>query len=76
MWLAADGTWYVGGKSTVGEGDPSAQVNNVRLGLTLSLPAGRLQSIKVAYNAGATVRTGTDFKTFSVAWSRVWLTKM
>jgi len=76
LWLAADGTWYVGGKSTVAEGSQSEQVNNVRLGLTLSLPAGRLQSIKVAYNAGATVRTGTDFKTFSVAFSRVWLTKM
>jgi len=76
LWLAADGTWYVGGKPTVGEGTPGAQVNNVRLGLTLSVPAGRQQSIKLAYSAGATVRTGTDFKTFSVGWSRIWLTKM
>ena len=44
--------------------------------LTLSLPAGRLQSIKLAYSTGATVRSGTDFNTFSIAYSRVWLTKM
>jgi hypothetical protein len=53
------------------KGTPGAQVNNVRLGLTLSVPAGRQQSIKLAYSAGATVRTGTDFKTFSVGWSRI-----
>lgn len=76
LWLAADGTWYVGGAATVGNGDPTERVDNVRLGLTLSLPAGRQQSLKLAYSAGATVRTGTDFKTFSVAFSRVWLTKM
>ena len=76
LWLAADGTWYVGGESTVGEGDPGGHVNNVRLGLTLSLPAGRTQSIKLAYSAGAAVRTGTDFRTFSVSWNRFWLTKM
>jgi len=76
LWLAADGTWYVGGKATIGDGDPGSRVNNVRLGLTLSLPAGRQQSVKVAYSTGAAVRTGTDFRTFSVAWSRVWLTQM
>ena len=76
LWLAADSTWYVGGAATVDHGDPTERVNNVRLGVTLSLPAGRQQSLKVAYSAGATVRTGTDFRTFSVAFSRIWLTKM
>jgi len=76
LWLAADSTWYVGGAPTVDGADAGESVNNVRLGLTLSLPAGRQQSIKVAYSTGATVRTGTDFRTFSVALSRVWLTKM
>jgi hypothetical protein len=76
LWVAGDGTWYAGGRTTVGGGEPGAQVNNVRVGLTVSLPAGRLQSIKVAYSTGATVRTGTDFRTFSVGYSRVWLTKL
>lgn len=76
LWAAVDGTWYAGGAATTAGGAAGADVNNARLGLTLSLPAGRLQSIKLAYSTGATVRTGTDFNTFSIAFSRVWLTKM
>jgi hypothetical protein len=76
LWVAVDGTWYAGGSATVDDGPPGPDVNNARLGVTVSLPAWRLQSIKVAYSTGATVRSGTDFNTFSIAYSRVWLTKM
>jgi len=76
LWVAVDGTWYAGGAATVDDGAPGPDVNNARLGVTVSLPAGRLQSIKLAYSTGATVRSGTDFNTFSIAYSRVWLTKM
>jgi hypothetical protein len=75
LWVALDGTWYAGGSARVDDGDPAGRMNNARLGVTLSLPAGRRQSLKVAYNAGAIVRSGTNFKTVSVGWQWLWLTR-
>jgi outer membrane putative beta-barrel porin/alpha-amylase len=73
LWIAADSTWYHGGSSTVDEGEPSIAVNNSRLGVTLSLPAGQRQSFKVAYSSGVAVRSGTDFRTLAVGWQWLWL---
>jgi hypothetical protein len=75
LWLALDATWYRGGSSTVGSAPPSTEMNNSRAGLTLSIPAGRQQSFKVAWSNGVAVRTGTDFRTLSVGWQWLWLTK-
>ena len=72
-WIAFDSTWYSGGSSQVGDGSPSTSVNNSRAGVTLSLPVGRRYSFKVAYASGVTVRTGTDFTTYAVAWQALWL---
>jgi Putative MetA-pathway of phenol degradation len=72
LWLAVDSTWYSGGKSRVAGGDPSAAVNNSRLGATLSLPASRQQSLKIAFSNGVSVRTGTDFSTVAVGWQWLW----
>jgi hypothetical protein len=67
-WLAFDGTWYAGGKSTV-DGTPSTEpYSNTRLGATWAVPVGSRQSWKVSYSAGATTRFGADFKTISAAW--------
>jgi hypothetical protein len=68
LWLAVDSTWYSGGKSRVDDGDPTAAVANSRLGATLSIPASRRQSFKIAYSNGVSVRTGTDFSTIAVGW--------
>ncbi len=75
LWLALDGTWYAGGAARVNGGEPGRRLNNSRLGVTFSIPAWRQQSFKIAYSAGAIVRTGTDFRTFSVAWQWLWLTR-
>jgi hypothetical protein len=74
-WLAVDSTWYSGGAAQVGAGDPSSGVNNSRLGLTLSLPAGGRNSVKVSWGSGITVRTGTNFTTYAVAWQTLWMTR-
>jgi hypothetical protein len=73
LWIAADGTWYHGGAARVDDGDPSADMNNSRLGITLSFPVGRRYSAKVAYGSGVVARTGTDFRTVAVAWQVLWL---
>lgn len=73
LWAALDGTWYRGGSSRVGDGVPSTNLNNARLGVTLSFPVGRRYSAKVAYGSGVVARTGTDFSTIAVAWQVLWL---
>jgi hypothetical protein len=73
LWLAVNSTWYAGGDAQVDDGPPSGAVNNSRLGATLSVPTGRQQSFKVSYSSGVAVRTGTDFKTITVAWQWLWI---
>ena len=68
LWLAVNGTWYDGGAARVDEGDPIGAVNNSRIGVTLSIPASRRQSLKISYSNGMTVRAGTDFRTVAVAY--------
>ena len=75
LWLAVDSTWYSGGKAQLAGGEPGAAVNNSRLGATLSIPASRQQSFKVAYSNGVSVRTGTDFSTLAVGWQWLWFRK-
>jgi hypothetical protein len=72
MWFAIDATWYQGGAGYVNNGSPSASQNNTRFGATLSLPLSKRQSLKVAYSAGATARTGSNFDTIGVAWQFRW----
>ena len=71
LWTAIDATWYQGGGATVDGGALSGTMNNSRLGATASFPMGRQQSLKVAYSSGVAVRTGTNFRTFSIGWQ--WL---
>jgi hypothetical protein len=70
-WVAINGTWYSGGRSSVNGVDNEDLQRNTRLGATLSIPVGARQSIKVAYSAGATTRTGADFRTVTAAWQIV-----
>jgi hypothetical protein len=73
LWLAVDSTWYSGGTVHVEGAEPVGDVNNSRLGATLSIPAGRQQSIKIAYGSGVAVRTGTDFRTIALGWQWLWI---
>jgi hypothetical protein len=73
LWIAADGTWYSGGRTTVDGIEKSDLQRNSRLGATLSLPIARSQSLKINGSVGATTRAGSDFKTIAVAWQMSWL---
>jgi hypothetical protein len=72
LWLAVDGTWYSGGAAQVEGGEPIGAVANSRLGVTLSIPAGQRQSLKVSWSGGVAVRTGTDFRTLALGWQWLW----
>jgi Putative MetA-pathway of phenol degradation len=67
-WVAFDGTWYSGGKTSLDGIDKADLQRNTRVGVTLALPVGARQSLKFAYSAGATTRIGADFRTIGVAW--------
>jgi hypothetical protein len=72
-WAAIDATWYGGGEATVDDNPPSSRLSNTRLGATLAWPIGQRQSVKVAYNAGATTRVGSNFRTLGIVWQMLWM---
>jgi Putative MetA-pathway of phenol degradation len=72
IWISVDSTHYRGGQTaTDGVENPNSQAND-RLGLTLSLPINRAQSVKFYYSSGVSTRTGTDFDTIGAAWQYRW----
>jgi hypothetical protein len=72
LWLAVDGTWYGGGDTHVNGGPGTGRLDNTRVGVTLSVPLSRSQSVKIAYSRGATVRFGSNFETVGAAWQIRW----
>jgi hypothetical protein len=70
-WLAVNGTWYAGGRTSVDGGNKSDLQRNLRLGATWTLPIGARQSLKFAFSAGAATRIGADFRTITAAWQLV-----
>ncbi len=68
LWLAADATFYDGGRTNVNGVDSAVRQSNTRGGLTLSLPVGKSQSLKFSWNKGATTRIGSDFTAYGIAW--------
>jgi hypothetical protein len=72
LWLAVDGTAYHGGQTTVNGVAKENLQSNTRLGITLSLPLGKAQSVKLAYSDGATTRVGASFKIITLAWQYSW----
>jgi hypothetical protein len=72
IWIAVDSTHYRGGQTTTDGFEDSNLQSNDRLGLTLSVPINRAQSVKVYWSTGVSTRTGTDFDTIGAAWQYRW----
>jgi len=71
MWLSIDGNFFTGGAITVEGLEPVNRENNSRIGLTLSIPLSRKDSIKIAGHTGAFTRAGVDFDVGLVAYQRM-----
>jgi hypothetical protein len=72
LWLGASGTWYTGGTTSVdGVSDHNRQGNS-RAGLTLAIPVGKQNSVKLAWTTGVTARFGGDLETYSLSWQHLW----
>jgi len=72
VWLAANGTYYAGNRTTVNGVESNNLQQNTRAGLTLSLPVDRYNSLKVHASTGASTRTGTEFNAVVLAWQHRW----
>jgi hypothetical protein len=68
LWAAANGTYYQGGATTVDGVRDGNRQENARVGLTLSVPISRTQSILFTGSEGALTRFGGDFTTFGISW--------
>lgn len=75
LWLAFDATWYAGGRTDVNGVKKADFQKNSRAGLTFALPLRKRQSLKFAYNTGATTTIGGDYDTVSVTYQIVWFDK-
>ena len=72
LWLAVDGTYYWGGETTANGIPANDRKENARVGVTLSVPVVKGQSIKFNWSKGATARLGSNFTTYGVAWQYTW----
>jgi hypothetical protein len=68
LWVALDFNYYWGGQAKVDGALSGLELGNSRVGMTVSLPVGRTQSLKLTASSGVSVRTGTDFDSYGVAW--------
>jgi hypothetical protein len=71
-WLALNGTYYAGGRTTVNGVEQNDELDNSRVGATFAFPLDRNHSIKFHASDGISVRAGDDFTTFGIAWQYRW----
>jgi hypothetical protein len=72
LWLAGDVGYYAGGATTVNGVANDDRQNNIRYGVTLSIPITRSWSAKLAASKGLIVRAGGDYKAISLTVQYRW----
>ena len=72
LWLAADYTFYTGGRTTVDDKVTFDLFANSRLGFTLAVPVARRAALRLAWSTGMTTRVGSDFDVLSLGMQVVW----
>lgn len=71
IWVGLDGLYYTGGRSTI-DGKKGQYLENARVGLTVTLPVNRYNSIKVYGSTGVYAKTGGDFDIVGIVWQLRW----
>ena len=61
VWVALDGTYYTGGRTTIDGEEGNDLQKNSRLGATVTLPVNRYMSVKLYGSTGVSTRTGSNF---------------
>jgi hypothetical protein len=72
IWLAADATYFSGGRTKLNGVQSDTLQSNTRGGLTLALPVDRNNSIKLYAYGGTSSRTGSTANSGGIAWQYRW----
>ncbi len=72
LWLGGSFTWYAGGRTLVDNESRKNSQNNTRAGLTLAIPIGDRQSVKLGYGTGTSTRYGGEFDSYLLSWQYLW----
>lgn len=72
LWMSADFTYYYGGDTTLNGKPQNDRQDNTRGGVTLALPIGQSQSLKLTWARGVTTRIGSSFDMMGVSWQVLW----
>jgi hypothetical protein len=72
FWVAADGTFFTGGQTSVDGVEKDDQQSNSRYGLTLAYPLTRQFSLKASWSRGLITRVGGDFDTLALFLQYRW----
>jgi hypothetical protein len=76
LWVSLDGNFWYGGRTSVTDiQNVNTLQSNSRVGLTISTPVSKHQSLKFSYSGGAYIHYGGNFQNVSVAWQYSWLGK-
>jgi hypothetical protein len=75
LWASLDGNFWAGGRSTLNGVEKEDTQKASRLGVTVSVPVRRRQSLKFSFSRGAYVSIGGNYQTVSTAWQYSWLGK-
>jgi hypothetical protein len=68
MWTALNGTYYTGGRTTIGGVENDDEQSNTRAAFTFTMPFSRHHSAKLFAATGVSTRTGGDYDLFSITW--------
>jgi len=71
IWAGFDCLYYTGGRSTV-DGNKGESLEDVRIGLTLTLPINRYNSVKLYANTDVYTKTGIESDIVGIAWQIRW----
>lgn len=74
FWLSADGNYWTGGRTTIGESRKADYQKNSRVGITVSVPVSQHFSLKGSYSRGAYISIGGNYQNLTLAWQYSWIT--
>lgn len=75
LWLAADATFYAGGRTTLDGIEMDDRQENSRGGITLAVPFAKAYSLKFSCSTGVSTRIGGKFTTFAMAVQYRWFSR-
>ncbi|CAE6818206.1 hypothetical protein R69888_05977 [Paraburkholderia haematera] len=75
LWLAADVTYFTGGRTHVNGVEDQDYQLSARYGVTLSVPLAAQWSAKLAWSRGLVTRVGGNFQTLSIALQYRWFNR-